>query len=213
VKLLKHPFVLVLWLVTLVDAFVHNSYFNWTGVFLGTAREAGGVGVPGNWIMPIMSVGQIAEIVTMAILGVTLKKLGWRMTMVLGILGHAVRFGVYAYFPQSMELIIAVQVLHGICYAFFFATVYIFAEEYFPKDARASAQGLFNFMILGIGALVANTICPRLIQDVFTTTLEDGSKVTNFQGLFLVPLISAVVAAVALALFFHPPRRETVTQP
>ena len=34
--LLKHPFILVLWLVTLVDSFVHNAYFNWTGVFLGT---------------------------------------------------------------------------------------------------------------------------------------------------------------------------------
>src|SRR5438067_2225304 len=43
VKLLRLPFVLVLWLVTFVDAFVHNSYFNWTGSFLGTARESGGV--------------------------------------------------------------------------------------------------------------------------------------------------------------------------
>src|SRR5262249_5675709 len=30
VKLLKHPFMMVLWLVTLVDAFVLYSYFNWT---------------------------------------------------------------------------------------------------------------------------------------------------------------------------------------
>jgi len=41
-QLLKHPFVLVLWLVTLVDSFVHNCYFNWTGVFLGTPKAAGG---------------------------------------------------------------------------------------------------------------------------------------------------------------------------
>ena len=41
VKLLKHPFVLVLWLVTLVDSFVHYCYFNWTGTFLGaSARRA-----------------------------------------------------------------------------------------------------------------------------------------------------------------------------
>jgi hypothetical protein len=206
-KLLKHPFVLVLWLVTFVDAFVHNSYFNWTGVFLGTKTEAGGVGVPGNWIMPIMSVGQIAEILTMAILGVTLKSLGWRTTMVLGILGHAARFGVYAYFPQNRELIILVQILHGICYAFFFATVYIFVDEHFPKDARSSAQGLFNLMILGIGSLMANSICPKLIQEVYTKTLEDGTKVTDFHGLFLVPLICAVAGAVALALFFHPPKK------
>ncbi len=75
-KLLKHPFVLVLFLVTFVDAFVHNSYFNWTGVFLGTPTEAGGVGIPGNWIMPVMSIGQIAEILTMAVLGATLQAPG-----------------------------------------------------------------------------------------------------------------------------------------
>src|SRR4030095_6095951 len=96
-----------------------------------------------------------------------LKKLGWRATMVLGILGHAARFAVYAFFPQYAALIILVQVLHGICYAFFFATVYIFVDAYFPKDVRASAQGLFNVMILGAGALVANSVCPKLIQQTF----------------------------------------------
>ncbi len=200
-KLLKHPFVLVLWLVTFVDAFVHNCYFNWTGSFLGAATTAGGVGIPGNWIMPVMSVGQIAEILTMFVLGMTLKSLGWRTTMIFGILGHAVRFGVYSFFPEHPWLIIAVQVLHGICYAFFFATVYIFVDEFFPKDMRSSAQGLFNVMILGIGSLVANTICPTLIQTVFT---KDG--VTDFRGLFLVPLFAAVAAAIALGVFFHPPK-------
>ncbi len=202
-RLLKHPFILVLWLVTLVDAFVHNSYFNWTGVFLGTAADKGGTGIPGNWIMPIMSIGQIAEIGTMVILGATLKKLGWRWTMVVGIMGHAARFAVYAFCPQQKEMIIVVQVLHGICYAFFFATVYIFVEEFFPKDARASAQGLFNVMILGIGSLVANSVCPYLIQKVFT-----GPEGTDFRGLFLVPMFAALVAAIALAVFFRPPEKS-----
>ncbi len=200
-KLLKHPFVLVLWLVTLVDSFVHNCYFNWTGSFLGAAVKDGGVGIPGNWIMPVMSVGQIAEILTMFILGATLARLGWRTTMIVGILGHAARFAVYSFFPEHPWLIIAVQILHGICYAFFFATVYIFADAYFPKDARASAQGLFNVMILGAGALLANSICPYLGQQVFT-----HGNVTNFKGLFLVPMVCGLVAAVALALFFHPPK-------
>ena len=202
-KLLRHPFVLVLWSVTLIDSFVHYSYFNWTGSFLGAKIEAGGVGIAGNWIMPVMSVGQIAEILTMAILGATLKRLGWRATMVLGILGHAARFGVYAFFPQNKELIILVQVLHGICYAFFFATVYIFVDEYFPKDARTSAQGLFNVMILGIGPLVANSVCPYLLQSVFTK-----DSVTDFRGLFLVPMAFALFAAFLLFAFFHPPKKS-----
>ena len=200
-KLLKHPFVLVLWLVTLVDAFVQNCYFNWTGMFLGTATSAGGVGIPGNWIMPVMSIGQVAEILTMLILGATLKVLGWRTTMILGILGQAARFAVYAYFPQHRELIILAQILHGICYAFFFATVYIFVDSYFPKDARASAQGLFNMMILGVGALAANSLCPYLGQNIFT-----HGGVVQFKGLFLVPMICSLAAAVGLALFFRPPK-------
>jgi nucleoside transporter len=201
-KLLKQPFVMVLWIVTFIDAFVLYSYFNWTGTFLATKPEAGGVGIPGNWIMPVMSLGQIAEMLTMCILGATLKKLGWRTTMVIGILGHAARFAIYAFAPTAVPVIV-IQLVHGICYAFFFATVYIFADEYFPKDVRASAQGLFNMMVLGIGALVANSICPYLLQQVFT---QNG--VTNFRGLFLVPMAAALFAAVALALFFHPPVRQ-----
>ena len=98
-------------------------------------------------------------------------------------------------------MIILIQVLHGICYAFFFATVYIFVDAYFPKDIRSSAQGLFNLQILGVGALLANSICPWLMQSVYTV-----NKVTDFKGLFLVPLAAASLAAVALALFFHPPK-------
>ena len=199
-RLLKHPFVLVLWVITFVDAFVHNCYFNWTGTFLGSKE----VGIPGNWIMPVMSIGQIAEILTMFVLGACLKKLGWKKTMVLGILGHAGRFAVFAFLPQYKGLIVLVNVLHGVCYAFFFATVYIFVDEYFPKNVRASAQGLFNVMILGAGALVANSVCPMLMQEVFT---KNG--VVDFKGLFLFPCAAALLAAIALAVFFNPPSKPT----
>jgi len=201
-KLLKHPFVLILWLVTLIDSFVLYAYFNWTGTFLGTAKAAGGVGVQGNWIMPIMSIGQVAEILTMFVLGATLKRLGWKLTMIIGILGHAARFAIYAFYPETTPVVI-VQLVHGICYAFFFATVYIFVDEHFPKDVRASAQGLFNAVIFGLGALLANFVCPMLLADVFTK-----NKVTDFRGLFLVPLAASVVGAIALAFFFHPPKRK-----
>ncbi len=198
--LLRHPHVLVLWLVTLLDAFVHNAYFNWTAIFLGAPKAAGGVGIAANWIAPVMSVGQVAEILTMLFLGAALKRLGWRVTLIIGILGHAARFAVYAFWPESTGFIIAIQLLHGVCYAFFFATVYIFVDAYFPKDIRSSAQGLFNLQILGIGVLLANSLCPWLMQNVYT---QGG--VTDFRGLFLVPLIVASLGAITLALFFRPP--------
>jgi nucleoside transporter len=197
-KLLKHPFILILWIITFVDAFILYCYFNWTGSFLQTPE----VGISGNWVMPVMSIGQVSEILTMVILGVTLKKLGWRTTMVIGILGHALRFAVFAFFPEMTTLIVLVNVLHGVCYAFFFATVYIFVEEYFPKDVRASAQGLFNVMIFGLGSLVANSVCPML-TGMFTV-----DKVVNYKGMFMVPTALSLLAAIVLALFFRPPVKQ-----
>ena len=196
VRWLRHPFILVLWLVALADSIVHNAYFNWAAVFFGSDQ----VGINGNWIMPVMSIGQVAEILTMMVLGAALKAMGWKITLIVGVLGYAVRFWVFAIFPDATTLIVLVNVLHGICYAFFFASLYIFVDACFPQHARSSAQGLFNVMILGLGALIANSICPWLLQEVYTV---DG--VTDFRSLFLLPAAISLGAALVLAMGFKPP--------
>jgi MFS family permease len=201
-KLLRHPFLLVLFVVTFIDATVHDGFFFFAFTYLEK------VGVPSNWIQPAMSVGQIAEIATMAFLGLVLKNLGWRYTMVLGILGHAARFAVFAFFPDPYAAV-TVNVLHGICYAFFFATLYIFVDEVFPKDARTSAQGLFNFLILGMGPIASRFVW-RTLQDLYTVEVPMGASVikeVQYNRLLLFPAGAAIVAAVLLLLFFHPPAK------
>jgi nucleoside transporter len=196
-KDLSKPFLLVLFVVTFLDAMIHNGYFLLAGNFLGDKNAAG---IPQQWIMPVMSIGQVAEIATMALLGAVLARLGWKTTMILGILGHAVRFAVFAFMPQNTAMIILVQVLHGICYAFFFATLYIFIDAAFPKDVRSSAQSLFNLLVLGLGDLAAKWVFIPL-QGQLTT---DG--VTDYRRLFLVPAGMALAAAVLLLVAFWPPR-------
>jgi nucleoside transporter len=191
-KFLRYPFILVLFVVTFIDSMVHQCYFIWTETFLQH------IGVAKNYTGSVMSLGQIAEIGTMAVLGLVLKRLGWRTTMVLGILGHTIRFGVFAFFPEQVPVIASI-LLHGVCYAFFFATVYIFVDEYLPKDARSSAQGLFNFLILGLGPFVGNILWP-LLGNVF----KEGSAI-DFRSLFLAPSLTALAAAALLLLFFYPP--------
>jgi MFS family permease len=200
-KLLRYPFVLVLFIVTFLDSAIHQCYFFWTARYLEY-----GVGIQSSLIMPIMSFGQVAEIITLAILGYVLKGLGWRFTMIIGILGHAVRFAVFAFFPEWIPAT-AVNILHGICYAFFFATVYMFVDEYFPKDARASAQGLFNALILGIGPFVANFLLPRLGNLYEVGKTASGDPVYDFKAIFLYPTGAALFAALLLLLFFHPPSK------
>ena len=195
-SLLAKPFLLVLFIVTFLDAMIHNGYFLLAGGFLGSDK----VGIKPEWIMPVMSIGQVAEIATMAVLGAVLAKFGWKLTMILGILGHAARFAVFAFMPQNQAMIIAVQVLHGICYAFFFATLYIFIDEVFPKDVRSSAQSLFNLLVLGLGDLAAKWVFIPL-QSSLTT---DG--IVDYRRLFLVPAGLSLLSAILLLMFFWPPR-------
>jgi len=191
VKLLAVPSILVLFIVTFLDALVHACYFQWTSPFLAK------IGLPENLIMPAMSIGQIAEIATMAILGICLKRLGWRKLMVFGILGHAARFAIYS-LGGPLWLVVASNVVHGFCYAFFFAALYIFVDKSFPKDARASAQGLFNLLVLGLGPFIGNLIWGRL-ADVLT-----GPDGIDFRTLFLWPTGLAVIAALTLLVGFWP---------
>ncbi|MCE9609247.1 MAG: MFS transporter [Chthoniobacter sp.] len=200
-KVLRHPVILVLWLVTLIDSFVHNTYFFHTDSFLKSAS----VGIPANWTQAVMSVGQIAEMLTMVILGATLKRLGWKVTMLVGIAGHALRFLVYAYLPNHQWLMVSVQLIHGICYAFYFATVYIFVEKNFPNDIRTSAQGLFNLMIFGLGDILAKIFWIYYGNAKFA--VAGGGM--DWSKLFLVPAALAIGAMLLLAVAFHPKKELT----
>ena len=198
IKLLGIPAVLILFIVTFIDSTVHNGYFMMIDDYL-TKR----VGIDANVSMLVQSLGQVAEIVTMFVLGFVLVRLGWKWTMIIGVFGHAARFVVFAYFPDSVPTVIAVQLLHGICYAFFFATVYIFVDAAFPKDVRSSAQGLFNLLILGIGVVAANQFFAPLMAQL----TDPVTGIIDYRTLFMWPAGMALIAVLLLALFFRPAER------
>jgi len=191
--LATHPYLLALFLVTFIDSTIHNGYFLLTGGFLAQ------VGVAPEKIMPVMSIGQVAEIVTMGALGYVLRRLGWKWTMIAGVLGHAGRFLVFAYCSDSIPALVAVQLLHGICYAFFFATLYIFIDAAFAHDMRTSAQGLFNLLILGLGDLAAKWLFIPLQASL------THAGVVDYRRLFLAPAGLALVAVAILMVAFRPP--------
>jgi nucleoside transporter len=201
-KLLAVPSILVLFIVTLFDSLVHYTYFYWASRYLSH------IGMPENWISPSMCIGQFAEIPAMAALGLALKRLGWRTTMILGVLGHVVRFGIYSLDNKDLLwLVILSNIMHGFAYAFFFATVYIYVDENFPTDVRTSAQSLFNLLILGIGPLLSNFLSARL-GVIFKGA--DGS--IDYHRLFLVPMGLGLLATAILAIFFHPKAKDPVPE-
>lgn len=210
IKLLRRPAVLVLFIATFLDSVVHNGYYFWTSQYFPT------IGLPVNWIAPAMSIGQVMEVITMVFLGRIIARLGWRNTLILGVLAQTVRFGVYALGSSTtLPLVVGVNLIHGLAYACFFATVYILVDREFPTDIRASAQGLFNLMMFGISQFVGSFLWGWL-RGVFATQELVGGKaveVIHYDQLFLVPVGLSIGTALFLAFFFHPSESGVDVEP
>jgi hypothetical protein len=204
-KLLRVPFILVLFIVTFIDATIHNGLLR--------DRRFGflaDVGFKGEHIMLVMSLRPVAEIATMAILGGVLAKFGWRTTM---IVRH----------PRPRRALCGVCLIpaehagprggadsHGICYAFFFATVYIFIDAAFPQGRARLGSGACSICSsLGFGDLAAKWLFVAAHELVEVSVVgADGVAKTmiDYPKLFMVPVGLALFAAVLLLMAFHPPK-------
>lgn len=184
----------VLLVISFIVAIELPFYYGFTNIFLTDAKQ--GVGLTSDWALAAMSLGQVAEILLMLLLAPSLKHLGMRTTVVLGILAWPVRYAIFA-LGQPTWLVIAAQSLHGICYAFFFVAGMIAVERLCQKDIRASAQALMLFATNGVGMLIGNLISGRL-YDVFVK----AGVPQAWPKFFLVPIAVTLVGALAFALLF-----------
>ena len=92
--LLRFRNFLVLVLVTLAIAVVHKFYFVWNSPFIGAMLESGGV--EEAWEQRISSIGQISEVAVMAGLGLAIVRIGFKRTMVIGIVAYVLRCLIFA---------------------------------------------------------------------------------------------------------------------
>ncbi len=136
---------------------VHNGYFVMADAFL-TERAHGHRGQPIHGRLEPGPGGRDPHRRRTPVLGAVLAELGYgrRKTLIIGILGHPPGSPTFAFAPEAMPTIVAVQLLHGICYAFFFATLYIFVDQSFPKDVRTSAQWPLQPLDPEVGMVVAS---------------------------------------------------------
>src|SRR5262249_1994120 len=107
----NRPFLLLLivsFVLSLVNPFVYPqaaSFLKLRGV-----SEAG--------VAPLLSLGQMGEVLAFLMLGRALHRYGYRTLFLVGIAAFAVRFGVWS-LDLPLALVIAVIPLHGVSYAYF----------------------------------------------------------------------------------------------
>ncbi len=186
-RLFAKPSFTVLVITSLAIATIHQIYFIQTGKFFSF------MGLQDSSIQPAMTIGQFSEIIMMALLGLLLKRLGFRWVMFLGCLAYLARYAVWGTVGLPLWLMVSSQFLHGFCYACFFAVSFIYVDRIADDDVRNSAQTVYGIMILGGGPVLGGFLSGWL-GTIFTP--EGG--VLNYSTFWYT--IAAI--GLAAALFF-----------
>ena len=150
---------------------IHQIYFLQTGPFLSH------IGIPDSQIGPAMTIGQFAEILTMAYLGIFLKRLGFKKVITIGIAAYFLRYAIFGTAMLPVWIMVVSQAFHGFCYAFFFAAAYIYVDKMADDDVRHSAQTVFGIIILGGGPVIGGWLSGYL-QNMYT--VENVFSFSNF---------------------------------
>jgi MFS family permease len=114
-----------------------------------------------------MTIGQFAEILTMAYLGIFLKRFGFKKVITIGIAAYFFRYAIFGTAMLPVWIIVVSQAFHGFCYAFFFAAAYIYVDTLADQDVRHSAQTAFGIIILGRGPALGGWLSGYL-QNMYT---------------------------------------------
>lgn len=152
-----------------------------------------------------MAIGQISEVLFMLLVPFFLLRFGVKWMLIIGMGAWALRYLVFASFPESVAWLIFGIALHGICYDFFFVTGQLYVDRKAPAPIRASAQGLFALLTYGAGMLIGNYVLgwwgDRVQLDGSTT----AGWLAGASDFWLMP---AILAAVILLFFAFTFRRE-----
>jgi MFS family permease len=185
---------------------IHQFYFVHTSGFLSAiqaddARAQGlaeqinrvfGVGGGG-----LMTIGQLAEILVLAAIPFVAKKWSRKTLLAVGIAAYAARMALFAY-TDSLPLILLGVALHGLCFGCFLFVAFMVVDEETTKDVRASAQNLFNLVIIGLGIIVGSWFASSVVGE-----WAGG----DWQKLFSIPMWMAL-GCLAVLLFAYPSRRR-----
>jgi len=190
-RLLRHRSFAVLVGVGVAIAAIHQIYFIQTSQFLPQ------IGLPEGYVLPAMSLGQIAEIGTMALLGLMLKRLGFRRVLLVGTFAYFLRYAIFGTLSLPLWVIVASQALHGVCFACFFAAASIYVDRIAEPDIRHSAQTAFGFLLAG-APLLAGWLMGRL-----GTWFADADGRLDYAGFWYTLAGIGLAATLAVAIFFR----------
>lgn len=155
----------------------------------------------------IMSISQISETLFILAIPFFLKRFGIKQVMFISMVAWFLRFGLFAFGnpEEGLWMIIVSCIVYGMAFDFFNISGSLFIETSTDPKIRSSAQGLFMMITNGFGAVLGSKVSGWMIQKYYT----NQTGVRDWQGIWLVFAIYALVVAILFLIFFkhkHEPK-------
>lgn len=212
-EILKQPLV-VLFALAIPMSCVHQFYFVHTASFLGEyqVKAMGTVnainrvfGVGGGGLM---TVGQMSEIVVLALVPLVAKFLSRKSLLAIGLAAYALRMAIFAFAPGILgsdsglllPTLIAGVALHGLCFGCFIFVAFLIIDENTTPDVRASAQSLFGLVVFGIGIIVGSIVAGWVGGQA--TVSAGPPPVFDYKLMFSYPMWGSLACLVILILAY-----------
>ncbi|MEO6711785.1 MAG: MFS transporter [Planctomycetota bacterium] len=194
---------LTLFLLAVPISCIHQFYFVFTSEFLSkygrdTASSINRIfGVGGGGLMTI---GQMSEILVLAAIPFVARHASRKTLLAVGIAAYAARMALFAY-GDSLAMVLAGVAMHGLCFGCFIFVAFMIVDEETSPDVRASAQNLFNLVIIGVGIIVGSWVSTSVVAKWASEVPAE-----YYRRLFSVPMYAALFCLVQLLIFY--PNRQ-----
>jgi nucleoside transporter len=203
---------LTLFLVSVPLSVIHQFYFVHTSQFLSVLQRsdaaAEGFATSINSVLGVgggglMTIGQMMEIPVLFIIPLIAKKVSRKSLLTFGLLAYAARMALFAYVGDSMPAVLLGVALHGLCFGCFIFVAFMVVDEQTTDDVRASAQNLYNLVIIGVGIIVGSWFAANIVGN---WAME--GEVMNYTKLFSVPMWMALACVLVMLIFYPRGKRE-----
>ena len=152
-----------------------------------------------------MTLAQVSDVVFLFLLPLMLKSLGYKKTILIGILAWAARYFLLVGSVNSVGLqtafIFSAILLHGVCYDFLFIAGQLYADNEANERIRGATQGFMAFILWGIGAFVGTMLAGKVLA-LNTLATPQGSILHDWQSIWLTPAWGATAVLILFALLF-----------
>jgi nucleoside transporter len=148
-------------------------------------------------IMPVMSIGQVVEIIAIMMTATLLGKIGFKKLICIGLLLEAIRFACYAIGSPVPFIYIGLAV-HGFVYAFIFLGIAMWIDSRCSAHTRTGVHQISAMLLGGLAGIVGNLLCGKML-DHFSTGIHG---LVDFSSFWIIPAGASLFVLVFFIIFF-----------